>query len=132
MGAHSRQTFIIDISDDDEDEEEEESAQDIGPYNSIDPSDSPLLESTHALQSSPQQQPTALQLVGSVDTDMSLSRPQCEHDADPPFMTDGRGRVVWSSTRNMSGRGTATEGRASRHRTGSTPRIARPSHAQGG
>ncbi|KAG1751666.1 hypothetical protein EDD22DRAFT_754610, partial [Suillus occidentalis] len=23
---------------------------------------------------------------------------QCEHDTDPPFVTDGRGRVVWSRT----------------------------------
>lgn len=129
MGTHSRQTFIIDISDDEEDEEEEESvhdAFDTGSYNSIDSSDFPLLESIRAHQSSAEQPPTTLQSVGSVDTDMS--RPQCEHDVDPPFMTDGRGRVVWSSTRNASGRGTATEGRAPRQsRTGSTPRIVRPS-----
>jgi len=25
-------------------------------------------------------------------------RPQYEHDKDPPFVTDGRGRVVWSRT----------------------------------
>ena len=133
MSTHSQQPFIIDISDDDEDGEEEgegeESAQnafDTGPNNSIETSDSPLLASTPAPQSSPeQQQPSAPQSVGNIRADTSHSRPQLEHDADPPFMTDGRGRVVWSSTRNVSGR---AEGRASRHsRAGSAPRIACPS-----
>ena len=132
MSPHSRQTFIIDISDDEEDEEEEESAQNAfntGPNNSIESSDSPLLASTPIPESSPeQQQPSAAQSVGNIHSDISLSRPQLEHDVDPPFMTDGRGRVVWSSTRNAPGRGTAAEGRASRHsRAGSAPRIACPS-----
>ena len=131
LDIQSRQTFIIDISDDDEDEEEEESAQHTfgpGSYHSIDSSNSPLSESARVPQSSSEQQPAVLQSIGNVDTDTTLTRPQCEHDVDPPFVTDGRGRVVWSSTRNASGRGTATEGRASRHsRTGSAPRIACPS-----
>lgn len=128
MSSHSRQTFVIDISDDDEDEEEEESTQHAlvtGSNNSTESSDSSLLANTPAPRSSPEQQPTVLQSVG---TDILFSRPQCEHDVDPPFMTDGRGRVVWSSTRSASGRGAATEGRASRHsRTGSTSRVACPS-----
>ena len=36
--------------------------------------------------------------------------PMVVHDSDPPFMTDGRGRVVWSST-------TATRGRRRRTST---------------
>ncbi|KAF8557809.1 hypothetical protein OG21DRAFT_191580 [Imleria badia] len=131
MSTHSRQTFIIDISDDDEEEEEEEPAQnasDNGPNSSIAPSGSPVLASTPVPQSSPEQQTTALQSTANLHADMSLSRPQLEHDVDPPFMTDGRGRVVWSSTRNTSGRGTAAEGRAPRHlRTGSAPRMTCPS-----
>ncbi|KAI9464177.1 hypothetical protein HD554DRAFT_1276064 [Boletus coccyginus] len=130
MSTHTQESFIIDISDDDEDEEEEEeetaqNAFESGPNNSIESPDSPLLTSTPILQSSPELQPPATpQSVGNIHADMSLSRPQLEHDIDPPFMTDGRGRVVWSSTRNASGR----EGRASRHsRTGSAPRAACPS-----
>ncbi|KAG6381587.1 hypothetical protein JVT61DRAFT_181 [Boletus reticuloceps] len=49
MSAHSRQSFIIDISDDDEEEEEEESVpnvSDTGPNSSIESSDSPPLAST--------------------------------------------------------------------------------------
>jgi len=116
MSAHSRQSFIIDISDDDEEEEEEEeesvhNASDTGPNGSIESSDSPPLSAANLLH-----------------TDTSHSRPRLEHDVDPPFMTDGRGRVVWSSTRNASGRGTAADGRGSRHsRTRSTPRMACPS-----
>lgn len=131
MSTQSRQTFIIDISDDDEDEDEEESAPHTfvaGSNNSTESSNSPLLASTPVRRSSLEQQPTALQSVGNLHTDISLSRPQCEHDVDPPFMTDGRGRVVWSSTRSTPGRGTAAEGRASRHsRTGSASRIVCPS-----
>ncbi|KAH0836629.1 hypothetical protein J3R83DRAFT_8347 [Lanmaoa asiatica] len=133
IGTHNRQTFIIDISDDDEDEDEgeEESAQhtfNVGPNNSIESSDPPLSAGTPVPRSSPESQPVALQSVGNPHPDTSLSRPQCEHDVDPPFMTDGRGRVVWSSTRNAFGRGTAVEGRASRRsRTGSTSRIGCPS-----
>lgn len=127
MSTHGRQTFIIDISDDDEEEDADEFAQHAfitGPDNSIESSDFPLLASAPVAE----QRPTALQSVGNLHTDTPLSRPQCEHDVDPPFMTDGRGRVVWSSTRNASGRGTAAEGRASRHtRTGSTSRVACPS-----
>lgn len=131
MSTHIRQPFIIDISDDDEEEEEEGSAQnasDAGPNSSVDSSNSPLLASTSVFQSSSEQQGAGCQSVANLHTDVSLSRPQLEHDIDPPFMTDGRGRVVWSSTRNAPGRGTAAEGRASRHsRTGSAPRIACPS-----
>jgi len=128
MNTHTQESFIIDISDDDEDEEEEETAQnafDSGPNNSIELPDSPLLTSTPIPESLPKlQQPITPQSVGNLHADMSLTRPQLEHDIDPPFMTDGRGRVVWSSTRNASGR----EGRASRHsRTGSAPRVACPS-----
>ncbi|EGO22182.1 hypothetical protein SERLADRAFT_394964, partial [Serpula lacrymans var. lacrymans S7.9] len=36
---------------------------------------------------------------------------QVEHDSDPPFVTDGRGRVVWSSTRSARGALPATETR---------------------
>ncbi|KAF8141647.1 hypothetical protein EV363DRAFT_1308651 [Boletus edulis] len=82
----------------------------------------------HLSQSSREQQLIVFQSAANLHTDTSHSRPQLEHDVDPPFMTDGRGRVVWSSTRNASGRGTAAEGRGSRHsRTGSTPRMACPS-----
>ncbi|KAG9312956.1 hypothetical protein JVU11DRAFT_6391 [Chiua virens] len=125
MDNHSRQPFIIDISDEEDEEETAQHVLDIGSNNSIEPSASPILASTPVLHPSPAQQSTT---IGNVHTDTSLGRPQCEHDVDPPFMTDGRGRVVWSSTRNASGRATAAEGRASRHsRTGSTPRITCPS-----
>lgn len=151
MGTHDRQTLIIDLSDDDEEEEEEEeesvhSASDTGPNDSIEPSNSTSLStSTLVPQSSTGQQSTTLQPIGNPHADTPPIRPQLEHHVDPPFMTDGRGRVVWSSTRNASGRGTATEGRGSRHsRAGSTSAIACPSpgpalripntrgHAQGG
>ena len=132
MSTQSRQPFIIDISDDEEDDDEEgrsaQNASVTGLDNSIASSDSPLPASTPVPQSSPEQRPTVLQSVTNLHSDMSLGRPQLEHDVDPPFMTDGRGRVVWSSTRNASGRGTAAEGRASRHsRAGSGPRITCPS-----
>jgi len=132
VSTHSQQTFIIDISDDEEEEEEEESVQnlfDTGPNDSIESSDSPPLASPPVPQPSPEQQhPSAPQSVGNIRADTSPGRPQLEHDADPPFMTDGRGRVVWSSTRNVSGRGITAEGRAPRHsRAASAPRIACPS-----
>ncbi|KAG2113129.1 uncharacterized protein F5147DRAFT_533703, partial [Suillus discolor] len=41
---------------------------------------------------------------------------QCEHDADPPFVTDGRGRVVWSRTvRGPSHAQAQVEARERRH-----------------
>ena len=125
-GIPSQETLIIDISDEEEEEEEGSTSHvDIGPYNSAD-LHSPRLESTHIPQSPPEQPQSILQSVGNIGADMTLTRPQCEHDLDPPFVTDGRGRVVWSSTRN-AGRGAIAEGRARHSRTGSTPRIMYPS-----
>lgn len=49
------------------------------------------------------------------------SFPEVEQDAEPPFMTDGRGRVVWSHANAKQGAPTTT-GR-SRRRTEGTDRI---------
>ena len=54
-------------------------------------------------------------------TEASTDAPVVVHDSDPPFMTDGRGRVVWSST-------TASRGRRRRTSTsisGSAPGLHR-------
>ncbi|KAH7909075.1 hypothetical protein BJ138DRAFT_1011535, partial [Hygrophoropsis aurantiaca] len=49
----------------------------------------------------------------------------CDHDSDPPFVTDGRGRVVWSSTR--AGRGAtpseSTRGRTAKGRRGAPSSV---------
>jgi len=137
MNNHSRQTFVIDISDEEEEEEEEEEegsiqhAFDADPPNSyVESSDSSPSANLPVTRSSVEEQPAFLQSVGSRHADAPHGPPQCEHEVDPPFVTDGRGRVVWSSTRNGSGRGAGTDGRASRHsRTRSGARIGCPSNS---
>ncbi|KAG0709230.1 hypothetical protein DFH29DRAFT_772177, partial [Suillus ampliporus] len=42
---------------------------------------------------------------------------QCEHDTDPPFVTDGRGRVVWSRTARGSSHNQAQVDARERHRS---------------
>ncbi|KAI0367001.1 hypothetical protein BV20DRAFT_610734 [Pilatotrama ljubarskyi] len=59
----------------------------------------------------------------SVNSTAALD-PTAVQDADPPFMTDGRGRVVWSSTASSRG---AREGR--RGRAASSSALALP-HAK--
>ncbi|KIK91524.1 hypothetical protein PAXRUDRAFT_830773 [Paxillus rubicundulus Ve08.2h10] len=118
VNSRSRDTLIIDISDDEDEEVEEELVlhpSNIGSSSSVElPADNTIPEPSF---------PSPAALVN-----IPPNRPQCEHDADPPFVTDGRGRVVWSSTRNASGWGAAAEARASRRsRTGSAARPARPS-----
>lgn len=51
--------------------------------------------------------------------------PPLVHDTDPPFMTDGRGRVVWSSataSRSRRSRNTATSTTTAAGATGDKPR----------
>jgi len=115
LGSRSRETVIIDISDeeDEEDETEEESAPPSSPGNGSDDDNdtdappsftfivpdpaSPLLPAPSGLAEAP--------ASSTGDQTAPSGRPQCEHDKDPPFVTDGRGRVVWSRTaRGSQGR----------------------------
>ncbi len=54
--------------------------------------------------------PATAQQDAPADVQPAASEPALVQDADPPFMTDGRGRVVWSSTTSSRGR----EGRRGR------------------
>lgn len=100
--------MVIDISDgEDEGDETEENlllcSLNIGNDHDSDDGTSPPSTSTVA---DPPEPASLLALSGAVEAPASSveeqtsppGRPQCEHDKDPPFVTDGRGRVVWSRT----------------------------------
>ncbi|KAG2129081.1 uncharacterized protein EDB93DRAFT_1095677 [Suillus bovinus] len=60
-----------------------------------------------------------------------VGRPQCEHDADPPFVTDGRGRVVWSRTVRGPSHAQAQVEARERHRPNSAIKTRRQTSETG-
>lgn len=76
---------------------------------------SPLSDASSSLLNPPSSDTQAQSSAASAqdapqDVQPAASEPALVQDADPPFMTDGRGRVVWSSTTSSRGR----EGRRGR------------------
>lgn len=67
----------------------------------------PALHQT--IEMSAEEPPCAV--LRSAPNDAPTEAPEVVHDSDPPFMTDGRGRVIWSSSRR--GRSTTSGGAVS-------------------
>jgi hypothetical protein len=129
--------MIIDISDEedddeDDDEDEDEETQEslllhplnIANHNDNDNDAPPPSTST---VSEPPESPSLPANSGAAEAAASSTdeqtgppgRPQCEHDKDPPFVTDGRGRVVWSRT----ARGTQAQAQVERERRRLSPAM---------
>ena len=113
--------------DSDEDSEDEDSEDDLPPLVDISDSDAPSVDSVSETDSVAPMAPVAstpapdtlAENVNVLPTAQATpppplvdtrSTPPLEHNAEPPFLTDGRGRVVWSSTV------TRPSGRAARER----------------
>lgn len=110
LNSRSRETMVIDISDEDEEDEAEENVL-LHPLNIDDDDDNDndtYLSSTltSTMPDPPESNESLVVSSGAAEAPADCTeeqttptgRPQCEHDADPPFVTDGRGRVVWSRT----------------------------------
>lgn len=104
LNSRSRETMVIDISDEEEDEAEENVS--LRSPNTDNENDNN--EGTHlsSVSDKPESEGLLAVSAGAAEAPASSTgeqtapagRPQCEHDTDPPFVTDGRGRVVWSRT----------------------------------
>lgn len=107
LNSRSRETMIIDIEDEEEEDEAEETAS-LRPLtdNDSDNDNDPRLPSISTVPDPPESNESLAMSSGAAEAPASstgeqtalAARPQCEHDTDPPFVTDGRGRVVWSRT----------------------------------
>ncbi|KAG2042495.1 hypothetical protein BDR03DRAFT_990234 [Suillus americanus] len=107
LNSRSRETMIIDIEDEEEEDEAEETAS-SRPLtdNDSDNDNDPRLPSISTVPDPPESNESLAMSSGAAEAPASstgeqtalAARPQCEHDTDPPFVTDGRGRVVWSRT----------------------------------
>ena len=127
LNSHSQETMVIDIEDEDEGDETEESLLlcplNTGNDHDSDDGTSPPSTSTVA---DPPEPASLFALSGAAEapatstegqTSPPPGRPQCEHDKDPPFVTDGRGRVVWSRTARGS------QAQVERERCRSSPAV---------
>ncbi|KAG2145140.1 hypothetical protein DEU56DRAFT_789041 [Suillus clintonianus] len=141
LNSRSRETMVIEISDEDEDDEAEENVLSRPPNTDNDNDDDSDTRSPSIPIVSDSQEGNGLLPVSSGAAEVPASsmgdqtapsgRPQCEHDTDPPFVTDGRGRVVWSRTvRGPSHTQTQAEARE-RHRSNSAIKARRQTSESG-
>ncbi|KAG1746670.1 uncharacterized protein EDB91DRAFT_1118274 [Suillus paluster] len=141
LNSRSRETMVIDISDEDEEDEAEEDclscSPSIGNDNDNDNdahslststlSDRPGGNGSLPVSSEAAEAPTS----STGEQTVPSSRPQCEHDADPPFVTDGRGRVVWSRTARGPSHNQAQVDARERHRSNPTIKARRQTSETG-
>lgn len=111
MGFNSREALIINVSDEDSNEAvspsdsyEDETAdtraiQDSAPL----PPSSPVPGADTCYAAAGDAHDTSVVGAGTGDTRGDRADP--DHPSEPPFVTDGRGRVVWSSPCNGRGEG---------------------------
>lgn len=111
MGFNSREALIINVSDEDSNEAvspsdsyEDETAdtraiQDSAPL----PPSSPVPGADTCYAAAGDAHDTSVVGTGTGDTRGDRADP--DHPSEPPFVTDGRGRVVWSSPCNGRGEG---------------------------
>lgn len=132
--------MIIDISDDEEDEAEEnvssrppntdnENDNDFGTHllSASTVSDQPENNGSLAVSAGAAEAPAS----SAVEQTAPAGRPQCEHDTDPPFVTDGRGRVVWSRTVRGPSHPQAQVEARERHRSNSAIKARRQTSETG-
>ncbi|KAG6334187.1 hypothetical protein ID866_4902 [Astraeus odoratus] len=128
LNSRNHEMLVINVSDDEEEGSEAVSPSDSSEDDSADaretqdttpvpaPVSSPSVDGRHA------EGDAADDATTGAARDARGDRAPSEHNNDPPFMTDGRGRVVWSSPCN--GRGAPAEGEGAREvqwsRAGST------------
>jgi hypothetical protein len=100
--------LIIDFESEDEDEEREKDADGNGwirleedAFREHDIMEQGA-ENSEAGNERPPAEDVRAEVISST-VDDSADEAQCNGDPEPPFVTDGRGRVVWSSTRPGSG-----------------------------
>ncbi|KAG1741128.1 hypothetical protein EDB19DRAFT_1706492 [Suillus lakei] len=139
LNSRSRETMVIDIEDEDEEDEAEENVS-SRPVNANNDNDNDTRSlSTSTISDPPESNGPLAVSSGVVEAPASSTgeqaapsgRPQCEHDTDPPFVTDGRGRVVWSRTvRGPSHTQAQVEARE-RHRSNSTIKARRQTSEAG-
>lgn len=140
LNSRSRETMIIDISDDEEDEAEEnvssrppntdnENDNDFGTHlpSASTVSDQPENNGSFAVSAGAAEAPAS----SAVEQTAPAGRPQCEHDTDPPFVTDGRGRVVWSRTVRGPSHPQAQVEARERHRSNSAIKARRQTSETG-
>lgn len=136
LNSRSRETMVIDIEDEDEEDEVEENTS-LRPPNDNNIDNDNDNDSRLASVSSVPDPPESNELLavssGAAEVLASsmgeqtvpAARPQCEHDTDPPFVTDGRGRVVWSRTVRGPSHAQAQVEARERHRSNSAIKTRR-------
>lgn len=139
LNSRSRETMIIDIDDEDEEDEAEENLSLRAPTdnNNDDDSDSRLPYTSTGLD--PPDNESLVVSSGAAEAPAGsageqtapAARPQCEHDTDPPFVTDGRGRVVWSRTVRGPSHSQAQVEARERHRSNSAIKVRRQTSETG-
>jgi hypothetical protein len=124
--------MVIDISDEDEEDEAEENVSLRPPNtdNENDNDDDTHLPSTSTVSDPPESigsltVPAEAPASSTGEQAAAAGRPQCEHDTDPPFVTDGRGRVVWSRTVRGTSHPQAQVEARERHRSNSAIKARR-------
>lgn len=139
LNSRSRETMVIDISEGDEEGEAEENVS-LPPSNTDNDNDyDTRLPSTSTVLDPPEGNEMLAVSSGAAEAPASSTeeqtapadRPQCEHDTDPPFVTDGRGRVVWSRTVRGPSHAQAQVEARERHRSNSAIKARRQTSETG-